>query len=143
MDLQFKRTTFRIYGSVYIKKGGKKQLISKTEPLRLVDRSLRVLVFEFVIAFKLVDDDQSSAIYDNFKPELDRLAAGTISLPINIPGQARQITLDCRFIIEDNLILSPICFPRLQQKNDAIDTSMAIIGSGIIIIIYCNFVYYN
>ncbi|KAJ6772289.1 hypothetical protein OIU74_018505 [Salix koriyanagi] len=97
MDLQFKRTTFRIYGSVYIKKGGKKQLISKTEPLRLVDRSLRVLVFEFVIALKLVDDDQSSVIYDNFKPELDRLAAGTISLPINIPGTANHSGLQVHY----------------------------------------------
>jgi len=54
-------------------------------------------------------------IYDNFKSEFDKLAAGTISLAINIPGTAYHSGMQVHYG-RLNLILSPIVFPRLQQN---------------------------
>ncbi|XP_011015762.1 PREDICTED: cytochrome P450 85A1-like [Populus euphratica] len=63
---------------------------------KTIDLQDRTVEFAFVIAFKLIVDSQSSVIYDNFKSEFDKLAAGTISLAINIPGTAYHSGLQGR-----------------------------------------------
>lgn len=39
-----------------------------------------------LIAFKQIMEIESDSIYEAFKAEFDKLMAGTLSLPINIPG---------------------------------------------------------
>ncbi|CAN0896209.1 Cytochrome P450 85A1 [Linum grandiflorum] len=50
----------------------------------------------FFLAFKQIFETESQSIYESFKPEFERIVAGTLALPINIPGTDYHTGLQAR-----------------------------------------------
>ncbi|XP_021667225.2 cytochrome P450 85A1 [Hevea brasiliensis] len=51
-----------------------------------IDIQERTTEMALFISFKQILETESNSIYEIFKPEFDKLVAGALSLPINIPG---------------------------------------------------------
>ncbi|CAN1794825.1 Cytochrome P450 85A1 [Linum perenne] len=50
----------------------------------------------FFLAFKQLFETESRSVYERFKPEFERIVAGTLALPINIPGTDYHTGLQAR-----------------------------------------------